>query len=75
MWLPAGCTKIPWGFVSNGKNLVATSSASERSVRAELGEFAITLLGKLGIAEETLRVLAVEADPLEALKRLQNRKD
>jgi len=71
MWLPGGCTKIPWGFVGHGKSLVATTSAAERNARAELGEFAISLLSRLGIAEATLAALAGEADPLEALKRLQ----
>lgn len=71
MWLPNGCTKIPWGFSRVGKVLVATSSSAERNVRYELGEFAISLLGKLGISEETLASLAKEAEPLEALKKLQ----
>lgn len=69
MRLPPGCTKIPWGFVETKGALVATSSVKERNERAELGEFAIALLGKLGVSEERLKGLVPEADPIEALKR------
>ena len=74
MWLPGGCTKVPWGFapLPSGKNLVATSSSAERHARAEIGEFAIGLLGKLGVDEETLKKLVGEANPVEALKQLRS---
>lgn len=69
--LPPGCTKIPWGFVETKGALVATTSVKERNERAELGEFAIRLLGLLGVGEEKLKGLVGEADPIEALKKPQ----
>lgn len=69
MRLPPGCTKIPWGFIETKGALVATSSVKERNERAELGEFAISLLGRLGVSEKKLKTLISEADPIEALKR------
>jgi hypothetical protein len=64
--LPAGCTKIPWGFIEKN-GLVANSTVAQRNARYELGEFAIGLLGKLGVSEEMLDRLSKEADPLAAL--------
>jgi hypothetical protein len=68
--LPAGCTKVPWGFIEKN-GLVANTSVAERNARAELGEFAIGLLGKLGLSEETVAALAKEEDPLAALQKIQ----
>jgi len=69
--LPAGCTKTPWGFLSTEHGLVADSTVAERNARAELGEFAIGLLTKLGVSEECLKSLLTEPDPVEALRRSQ----
>ena len=68
--LPAGCTKIPWGFIEKN-GLVANSTVAQRNSRYELGEFAIELLGKLGVSEEMLDRLSKEADPLVALQKIQ----
>jgi hypothetical protein len=69
MRLPPGCSKIPWGFIEAKGVLVANSTFADRNRRAELGEFAISLLGRLGVSEEKLKTLISEADPIEALKR------
>jgi hypothetical protein len=68
--LPPGCTKVPWGFIEKN-GLVANSTVAQRNSRAELGEFAIELLGKLGVTEEMLDRLSKEAEPLAALQRIQ----
>ena len=69
--LPSGCTKMPWGFISAHGGITANTSVSQRNARAELGEFAIYLLDKLGVNEDTLKLLAVEEDPVGALTKMQ----
>jgi hypothetical protein len=69
--LPSGCTKVPWGFLEDSHGLVANTTVADRNARYELGEFAISLLGKLGVSEERLVALISEPDPIEALKRTQ----
>jgi hypothetical protein len=68
--LPVGYTRVPWGFLETANGLVANSTVRERNQRTELGEFAILLLGKLGISEEVLGMLVNEAEPLAALKKI-----
>ena len=68
--LPGGCTKIPWGFIEKN-GLVANTTFAQRNARAELGEFAIGLLWRLGVSEDILTKLAGEEDPLAALQRIQ----
>lgn len=68
--LPAGCTKIPWGFIEKN-GLVANTTVAQRNARAELGEFAIKLLGKLGLNESTVKALSLAEDPLLLLQKIQ----
>ena len=68
--LPAGCTKVPWGFIEKN-GLVANSTVAQRNARYELGEFAIGLLGKLGLSEVVIETLSKEEDPLAALQKIQ----
>lgn len=68
--LPNGMTKVPWGFVDTPHGLVATSTSKDRFARAELGEFAISLLGHLGVSEDNVQALSRLPDPMEGLRRL-----
>lgn len=71
--LPSGYTKIPWGYIHTKEDnrLVAEKSFREMNARAELGEFAIGLLGKLGLSESVIETLSKEEDPLMALQKIQ----
>jgi hypothetical protein len=69
--LPGGCTRVPWGFRETTNGLVAETTVQERNSRAELGEFAIALLGKLGVSEAFLRELTKEEDPVAVIGRRQ----
>jgi hypothetical protein len=60
-----------WGFMSTDKGLVGVSTFKERQARTSMGEFAINLLGQLGVSEETIAWLHEEKNPLETLQRIQ----
>lgn len=60
-----------WGFMPTAKGLVGVTTFQERAARASIGEFAIELLGKLGVGEETLAWLHEEKDPMATLNRIQ----
>jgi hypothetical protein len=64
--------KIPWGFILAHGGLTATTTASQRSARAALGEFAIELLEKLGVSEAQLAKLVDEADPIACLQNVRS---
>jgi hypothetical protein len=61
----------PWGFIATSHGFTATTTVAQRRARAALGEFAISFLGRLGVSEEVLEKLAIEPDPVEALKKIQ----
>lgn len=66
-----GMTKCPWGFIETPNGLVATNTTAARYARAELGEFAVELLGKLGVSVEVLERIKSEQDPIAALQKIQ----
>jgi hypothetical protein len=66
--LPAGFTKVPFGFTQDDKGLVAIISVKARNERAELAEFAIELFGLLGISEVRLEQLKGKPDPISKLR-------
>ena len=71
-WLPAGFTKVPWGFSQDGKGLVATTSVKQRNERIELSEFAIELLVSLGITVEKLLELMSHPEQTKGLQLTTN---
>jgi len=71
-WLPAGFTKVPWGFSQDGKGMVAIASVKARNERAELGEFAIKLFASLGITEEKLLDLRANPEQTKGLQLMTN---
>ena len=66
--LPAGYSKVPWGFIQDDKGLIATTSVKQRNQRAELAEFAVDLLASLGVSDVRLEQLKEEPDPVSKLR-------
>ena len=70
--LPAGLTKVPFGFTQDDKGLVATTSVKTRNERSELGEFAIELFASLGISEDKLLELSTDPNLCKGLQLTTN---
>ena len=72
-FLPAGFTKVPWGFSKDDKGLVATTSVKARNERIELGEFAIGLFAELGVPEKKLNELKRDPHLCNSLQLVTSR--
>jgi hypothetical protein len=68
--LPAGFTKVPFGFSQDDKGLVAMTSVKTRNERSELGEFAIELFASLGVSDFKLLELKSKPNPTNGLRLL-----